>query len=281
MRIIRFSSDNEQFLSDNMGLVYGTISEFNFDTIFGKNTTYDEVLHIGMAAFNRAATIFCGEARVFAGFARKTVHTALMDEYKKLFVQETLESYLEAKKKRDIVGLVTDNIGLVHSVIRRNNFEATLSHCMDYDDLAQIGSMALLRAEETFNGESKFSTYAYKVILNALTDEYRRRSKDLKQEYISLDAENGKEILPATVGGIDDQLIISEKYIMELITAAKNRYTGVTLKGIEALVLRANGYQVGEIAQMYGSKSNHVGAWISRAATCLRKDEAFAELMSV
>jgi len=68
---------------------------------------------------------------------------------------------------------------------------------------------------------------------------------------------------------------------MELIAAAKNRYAGVTLKGIEALVLRANGYQVREIAQMYDSKSNHVGAWISRAATCLRKDEAFAELMSV
>ena len=278
---IRFVTDTEQFLSENKGLVYGTIKEFNFDTIFGKNMTYDEILQIGMTAFNQAATIFCGEARAFAGYARKDIHSALMEKYRRSFEQETLDNFLKTKKKNDTIRLVTDNMGLVHSVIRRNNFETTLGYCMDYDDLVQIGSMALLRAAETFNGESKFSTYAYKVILNALTDEYRRRSKDLKQEYIFLDADNGKEILSATVGGIDDQLIMSEKHIMMLITQAKSRYAGVTLKGIEALVLRANGYQVREIAQMYDSKSNHVGAWISRAATCLRKDEAFVELMSV
>lgn len=47
---------------------------------------------------------------------------------------------------------------------------------------------------------------------------------------------------------------------------------GVARLGIEALELKVKGYSGADIAQLYQTKPNHIGAWISRAAEKLRKD---------
>ena len=50
--------------------------------------------------------------------------------------------------------------------------------------------------------------------------------------------------------------------------------------GIEALELKIRGYSGADIARLYHTEPNHVGAWISRAKAKLKKDAAFmAELL--
>ena len=48
---------------------------------------------------------------------------------------------------------------------------------------------------------------------------------------------------------------------------------------MEALALKVKGYTGADIARMYHTKPNHVGAWISRAAEKLRGDEVFVSLL--
>jgi len=233
-------SDGEQAWTEGISIVHNTIHDFGFDVLFSAGTSYDKLVETGIAEFRSIALMFCGEVKAFKPYAQKVVHKALMEKYRSCVVQQTLDDFMAVEKRNDITRLVTDNINLIHSVIHRHNFETSLKYCMDYDDLFQIGSMALLRAAETYNGElARFSTYAYKAIRNSLLDECRRYNKEHRKVIISWDSNNRYETMPAA-SDIVDQFNISEKHIMRLISEAKGRYSGVTLKGIEALMLRAN-----------------------------------------
>ena len=64
-----------------------------------------------------------------------------------------------------------------------------------------------------------------------------------------------------------------------LLEHGRRTCTGVARLGVEALALKVKGYTGADIARMYHTKPNHVGAWISRAAEKLRGDEAFASLL--
>ena len=50
-------------------------------------------------------------------------------------------------------------------------------------------------------------------------------------------------------------------------------------RGVEALALKTKGYTGADVARMYHTKPNHVGAWISRAVEKLRKDKTAASLL--
>lgn len=60
----------------------------------------------------------------------------------------------------------------------------------------------------------------------------------------------------------------------DFLAECKRRYSGVARLGVEALELKAKGLSGAEIAQMYHTTPNNVGAWISRAAQKIRKDIA-------
>lgn len=67
--------------------------------------------------------------------------------------------------------------------------------------------------------------------------------------------------------------------VTQLLRNRRNRYAGVARRGVEALELKVlEGYGVTEIARLYNSKPNEVGAWISRAAKKIRKDITENEL---
>ena len=56
-------------------------------------------------------------------------------------------------------------------------------------------------------------------------------------------------------------------------------YKGAARLGIEALELKVlEGYGVTDIAHMYSTKPNLVGAWISRAAKLMREDLTSSEM---
>ena len=63
-----------------------------------------------------------------------------------------------------------------------------------------------------------------------------------------------------------------------LLAYYKKEYSGVARLGIEALELKARGFSGTDIARLYQTRPNNVGAWISRARAKLKKDPMFCSL---
>ena len=66
-----------------------------------------------------------------------------------------------------------------------------------------------------------------------------------------------------------------------VLTACKKHYRGIAKLGIDALVLKTKGFDCKDIAALYHTSSNNVGAWISRAAQKLRSDPDFLDAFDI
>ena len=66
-----------------------------------------------------------------------------------------------------------------------------------------------------------------------------------------------------------------------VLNACKRRYRGVAKLGIDALVLKTKGFDCKDIAVLYHTNPNNVGAWISRAAKKLRSDPDFLDAFDI
>jgi len=177
--------------------------------------------------------------------------------------------------------LVEQNLELVKKVIFRC-IKTNEGVCgLSFDDLYQEGSVALCRAAATYDGVSaQFATYASALIRNHLLDCCRAASA--RQEHLCklpigpgfADDESPPSIPePSVEDGIDH--LIDQMDTASLLAFYKEAYSGVARLGIEALELKTRGFSGADIAQLYHTEPNHVGAWISRAAKKLRSDTAF------
>lgn len=140
---------------------------------------------------------------------------------------------------------------------------------LEYDDLYQEGCIALWRAAENFDEQrgTQFHSYAISVIRNYLLD-YCRKIQSRTAPVVSLedwDAEASRKGAAEWDGD-------SGLFVEQVLEYGKQTYTGVAKLGVEALELKIAGYSGTDIAQLYGVRPNHVGAWISRAAQKLKKD---------
>jgi RNA polymerase sigma factor (sigma-70 family) len=70
------------------------------------------------------------------------------------------------------MGVLLDNIKLVYYVC--NKFKNCI---IDYEDLVSIGTYGLLKAQKTYNGSYKFSTYAHKCIENEILMNIRKEKR--------------------------------------------------------------------------------------------------------
>ena len=154
------------------------------------------------------------------------------------------------------------------------------------DDLSQEGALALCRAAATYNGTSaQFSTYAAAVIRNHLLD--CCKAANTQQKHLCslpvgsgfADDEHPPSIPEPSVEDKTDSLI-DQIDMTALLAHYKREYSGVAQLGIEALELKIRGYSGADIARLYHTEPNHVGAWISRAKAKLKKDGAFRHLCS-
>ena len=177
--------------------------------------------------------------------------------------------------------LVEQNLELVKKVIFRC-IKTNEGVCgLGFDDLYQEGSMALCRAAATYDGVSaQFATYATTLIRNHLLD--CCKAANAQQKHLcSLppgpgfsDDEHPPSIPePFVEDGVDG--LIDRMDAAALLTHYKLAYSGVARLGIEALELKVRGFNGADIAQLYHTEPNNVGAWISRAAQKLKKDAAF------
>lgn len=179
--------------------------------------------------------------------------------------------------------LVNDNLSLVGQAIRYDITVRPDIPGMEYDDLYQVGSLALCRAAQCFDGRCRFPAFARVVIRNALID-HCRKTLAHRPPALSLDAAFGEEetcCLANLCPDLHTPAVLAERReLRHALAAAKRRYRGVTLKGIEAMELKTKGYTCREIGELYGVRSNVVAAWISRARTRLLQDTALAEYQS-
>lgn len=181
-----------------------------------------------------------------------------------------------SEKQRE---LVEDNLPLIWQTLARYITYSDAVCGLSRDDLFQEGAFALCRAAGSYCPESKvpFSAYARPVIRNHLLDYCRR---------IQIECRNVPSVpldMPIYVGQPPPAQWLSESQdIMEtqsdrfcleqMLEYGRRNYHGIAHFGIEAMQLKLLGYTGAEIARLYHTSPNNVGAWIARAATKLRND---------
>lgn len=182
--------------------------------------------------------------------------------------------------------LVEQNIALIHWTIQKYIHVKEGIYGLGYSDLYQEGALALCHASVTYRaGHTQFNSYAITVIRNHLLDHCRYIARQLRNTPIcSLDATVVDDGLPlvkeSKIARDDTEEWISKIYLSQLLEHGKRHYKGVAKLGIQAMELKIKGYSGTEIARLYHTKPNHVGAWISRASEKLREDAMNAELIS-
>ena len=152
--------------------------------------------------------------------------------------------------------LVENSLEFVHWTIARL---IPKSNChMEYDDLFQEGCVALCHAAAIYHGRKQTSWRKY----------ISEQSLD--------DPDAG---LPTPV--CTDHAHFSSVDAGAVLNSCKKHYRGVAKLGVDALVLKTKGFDCKDIAVLYHTSSNNVGAWISRAAKKLRSDPDFLDAFDI
>lgn len=174
--------------------------------------------------------------------------------------------------------LVEAHMALVETVIQRHITVRPDIPGLEHDDLFQVGSLALCRAAQRYDGRCQFSTFAYTVVKNALLD-HCRSTAGKGGRPLSLDAPAGEDTGSLAEQIPDEQSVsgaAEARDLMQALTLAGKRYRGIAGKGVRALEMKVYGYTTREIAELYGVRSNVVAAWVSRARKMLKNDSASA-----
>jgi RNA polymerase sigma factor (sigma-70 family) len=175
--------------------------------------------------------------------------------------------------------MITENLDVVKWSIYHNIRVDEQVQGLGYDDLYQAGCLALCEAALSYDGSVLFKTYAKTVVRNRLIDHCRQISrvqgKTCYLENRVPDTDDSSYADSVAAVNEDMDLLAYTNEVTGHLQKAKQRYTGVTLKGIEAIELKIKGYSGVEIAALYGVGPNLLGAWISRARKKLKADGDF------
>ena len=157
--------------------------------------------------------------------------------------------------------LVERNMGLVGKVIKDKVHGLGKLGVPSYEDLYQIGCIGLCKAAISDKGGC-FSTYAYRLIWNAICDELIRatRLSGKEQPFDSLE-DPVDDIQTDALDTFDLRLALQQ---------AKDSAQGVTAKGIHCLELTAQGYSSQEIAAIVHAEAATVRMWMTKARRYLR-----------
>lgn len=149
---------------------------------------------------------------------------------------------------------------------------------LDYGDVYQEGCLHLCRAAASYTGPAeKFGAYARKVVRNGLISYCRQICRHEPVLPLLEECQSGDGPGPEGSSHLEQEILdlLIREDLFRALHKAHRHSSGVVRLGIEALELKAKGMSGREIAELYGVKSNHVGAWISRAASRLRRDRDF------
>lgn len=177
--------------------------------------------------------------------------------------------------------LVEQNLDIVRWAIYQHIQVNEAIFGLAFDDLFQEGCIWLCRAVVSYDHKkAKFQTYAQVVVRNGLNSYckamYAKQRRQLPlQALVEPGNEDGADYLAFLAANDFADSAVSDIVVISLLEAVKSEYKGVARLGIEALKWKIKGLSGSDIAHLYGVAPNHVGAWISRAAEKLRKNERF------
>ena len=175
--------------------------------------------------------------------------------------------------------LVTQNLDLVDKIIRCR-IGINGGPLLSYEDFYAVGCEALCRAAMYYKPEQgPFESLAKRYLYNAMIDHCRKENPLLavRCDYdLGTDYDSYAMITAGEQLDLDD--VMYHKSVAEALKQCKRRYTGIALKGIEAIELKSLGYDTREIAEQYGTTVNNINAWISRARSKLRLEPEFLQL---
>ena len=164
---------------------------------------------------------------------------------------------------------VEANMGLVGKVIKDCVHTLDKGCIYDDNDLFQIGCIGLCKAAQTDqSGKGAFSTYAYLLIRNEIYTQLEYATRRGREQ-----ATDPAE-LPCCVENRVLEQTESCAALMGLLDRAEEAATGVTLKGIQAIRLLADGYSNREIGERFGVPANHVTAWVAKARRMIAQQAA-------
>lgn len=179
--------------------------------------------------------------------------------------------------------LVEDHLTVIHWAIHHFIKVNESIFGFEYADLYGEGCIWLCKAAITYDSSrGDFAAYAQTVVKNGLLSYSRIMCRKQNRQRLLLDPDcpDGSEsYIDLLVSEDHWEEIISEVDTKSFFLSVKPRYGGITLRGIEAMELKTEGYSGKEIAALYGVEQNHVGAWIARAALKLRSDEQALKLL--
>lgn len=185
--------------------------------------------------------------------------------------------------------LIEDNMHTVEITVKRIMKKFGISK-NEYEDYCQIGYLVLCSKVHRYDGSTKFSTFADKVLTNAFIDKYRFE-KNRNKELLSLDDAcsedsdgNGVSLAEFLVAdtNVENEVLskITNDAIRKYIASAKTKCSAkTTVRGFEALELKLEGYSGEEIANMFDVPSNSLRSWMSRAKKALLNEKDFVALV--
>jgi len=171
-------------------------------------------------------------------------------------VERTNEEWLQALRGQGRAAALTD----LHSLLLRGLRVALRSKGRiteaDVEDFVQDALLRILPALDTFRGEARFTTWAYKIAIRvALSELRRRRWRDVSLDQMTTASDS--DFVPDTVADPDaspEQQAIQQAVLQTLREAIAS---DLTPKQRQALVaVRVHGMALEEVAQRMGTNRN-------------------------
>ena len=157
--------------------------------------------------------------------------------------------YSKPMSEIEFLQLLSQNQGIIGKVC-----SIYCNHREDYEDLFQEITYHAWKGFPSFRGDSKFSTWLYRISLNTAISSFRKRRPKI-------------DFVPEIPDSLTENSLSENDERQHLIIAIKQLKEGE--RAIIALYLEEMSYQ--EIAEVIGISENNVGVKINRIKTKLHQ----------
>ena len=176
--------------------------------------------------------------------------------------------------------LVLDHLHLVSQVVRSRIQKNESVYGLGYEELLQEGYLLLCRAAASYDSNfGPFEPYARKVIYNGLIS-HCRKVYQYESRFSSLIKDEQDNTYPLPENHYQADTFAQRVELIELLDLLSfyaQQYNGTTKRGIEALSWKVQGMSISEIANAMQVPPSHIGAWISKAKSALRRNPEFRQ----
>lgn len=166
--------------------------------------------------------------------------------------------------KKSFELLMDEYMGVIYNVALRMSDNRD-----DADDMTQEILIKIFRSIASFKGNSKFSTWVYRVAVNTCLDELKKKKN---KKYISLDADFGNEEGESRIEIRDEapspERRAEQKELREIVASAISKLSDEHKTVIVLRDLRGLSYS--EIAEILGCNDGTVKSRINRARAQLK-----------